>query len=306
MYSLILGGGLGNQMFQYACARNLQIEFGIEFEYNTYNYDIDNTEIEERGFSLNHLRISKPDNIQCTKIAKESNDLYRLCLKQHVIARKLLPASISLKIMEKAGCICTIGDPYSFYPITIRKINGIIHGGFQSEKYFNKNAQVIKQELQVNEVLNNLNQKLANQMLKSESVAVHIRRGDYLDPRYQHLNICDANYYRKSVKYIMDHVNNPTFYIFSNSHTDITWIRNNYTFFPLNTVYVDQNNKDYQELQVMYHCKHFIISNSTFSWWAQYLSLNSNKIVIAPDIWNKSEQKGSNDIYQKNWKLISV
>ena len=91
------------------------------------------------------------------------------------------------------------------------------------------------------------------------------------------LNICDYNYYLKSMEYISNKVDSPVFYIFSNSSEDINWIKNNYDFSMYNTVYVDLNNPDYEELRLMYNCKHFIISNSTFSWWGQYLCNNPEK-----------------------------
>ena len=58
----------------------------------------------------------------------------------------------------------------------------------------------------------------------------------------------------------------------------------------------------------MYSCKHFIISNSTFSWWAQYLSRNKEKIVIAPDRWTNDSYKEHNkiDIYEEDWELIKI
>mgnify|MGYP000139365863 CR=1 FL=1 len=76
-----------------------------------------------------------------------------------------------------------------------------------------------------------------------------------------------------------------------------------------NVHYVDLNNPDYVEMYLMSKCKHFIISNSTFSWWAQYLSTNESKIVIAPSRWGNLSYKGENvqtDIYEDDWILVDV
>ena len=105
----------------------------------------------------------------------------------------------------------------------------------------------------------------------------------------------------------LDHTENPVFYVFSNSHEDLEWIEENYKFHDLsgngrniNTVFVDLNNPDYEELRLMYSCKHFIISNSTFSWWGAWLGSAPGKIVIAPQRWNLEFTNDTN-IYDPSW-----
>ena len=145
---------------------------------------------------------------------------------------------------------------------------------------------------------------------KCNSVCVHIRRGDYLAPEWSFLNVCGELYYKRAVERLKSKLNNPVFYVFSNSSEDIAWIKDNYYF--LNDCrYVDMDNADYEDFELMKNCKHFIISNSTYSWWAQYLAENQKKIVIAPDIWTSGEtEKGWNGgrnplgIYQKNWDIV--
>ena len=66
------------------------------------------------------------------------------------------------------------------------------------------------------------------------------------------------------------------------------------------------NNPDYEELRLMYNCKHFVISNSTFSWWAQYLGDSPNKIVVAPSVWTHESHQDATDIFMNNWKLIEI
>lgn len=68
--------------------------------------------------------------------------------------------------------------------------------------------------------------------------------------------------------------------------------------------YEEGNDPDYEKLRLMAGCKHFVISNSSFSWWAAYLSTNDKKIVVAPDRWYNTEMIC--DIYMKNFKLIST
>ena len=148
------------------------------------------------------------------------------------------------------------------------------------------------------------NRVLLKEISNCNSVCVHIRRGDYLDPRWSYLNVCTENYYIKAIEYVKEKIDCPIFYIFSNTHEDVLWIKKNYNLAGINVKFVDLNNPDYEELRLMYHCKNFIISNSTFSWWAQYLCQNDSKMVVAPSQWNN--QANSENIYMDNWHIIEV
>lgn len=303
MYSLILGGGLGNQMFQYAYARCLQEKYGIEFAFNLYSYELNNTEIEERTFALEPFNIKKNIEFQSKKDSIKAYNRYRISLKRKIFVRKFgIPNKVAQSLAD-IGCICSITDPYSYFPVTIKKMDGVIYGGFQSEKHFSEIKDIIRQELHVKKESSEDNQKLIEIMRNKNSIAVHIRRGDYLAPRYKHLNVCNYDYYKTGVKIFQNKIPNPIFFVFSNTEEDINWIKKNYNFLPENTVYIS-GNRDYEDMQLMYNCKHFVISNSTFSWWGQYLSDNSSKIVVAPSEWNKSSPNGSRHIYQENWICI--
>ena len=298
MYSLILGGGLGNQMFQYAYARFLSLEYGIDFSYNLYEYDVKSTEIEKRFFSLSNLNIINIEKIENKKSSVKNFKSYKRKVFLARLFQKAFGTKKTVNLMSKFGLVYTPGNVYKYYPIQIQKKKGVIHGGFQSPKYFEKVEDIIKKELMVKTKISNKNKDIYLKMQSTNSVAVHIRRGDYLNPRYKHLNICDEEYYKNCVDYFIKR-GNYTFFVFSNNRDEIEWIKKNYTFLPKNTVFVDNNNKDYEDLQLMYSCKNFILSNSTFSWWAQYLSENSKKIVLAPSRWNL--ECNDEDIYQDSW-----
>ena len=77
---------------------------------------------------------------------------------------------------------------------------------------------------------------------------------------------------------IANKIENPVFYIFSTGARDIEYIKKNYSFKYL-VKYINLDNPDYEELRLMTMCKHFILSNSSFSWWAQYLCEYKEKIV---------------------------
>lgn len=140
---------------------------------------------------------------------------------------------------------------------------------FQNEKYFADYADDIRKEFQFKEKL---------QAPEGNTVAVHVRRGDYVwHPN--HL-VCLPSYYENAVAYICERVENPVFYVFSE---DVEWCKENIKF-PQPCFYVDNTDKpSSHDMQLMSLCKHNIIANSTYSWWAAWLNSNPDKIVIAPD-----------------------
>ena len=98
-------------------------------------------------------------------------------------------------------------------------------------------------------------------------------------------------------------IDNPLFVVFSD---DIEWVKENMDF-GASAIYEDGTDPLYEKIRLMSSCKHFIISNSTFSWWVQYLSTNKKKIVIAPKKWKNIAYKkdtGKLDIYEDFWILL--
>lgn len=307
MLHLILGGGLGNQMFQYAYARTLQLEYNVQVKFNTFLYR--NKVNKDREFALENLNISK-DILMGDKLSDYKNyEIFSQKIKWFRWANKINinKSNLLYKFMNYRGLYSPLAGQYKYFSSVYNSENdGYIHGGFQSWKYFEKYKDVIKKELEVCTPPSIKNKKMLNEIILNNSVCVHIRRGDYLDKQFSHLEICGYKYYYDAMSIVKKQLNNPVFYIFSNSHDDLLWIKDNYEFSGFNVRYVDLSNEDYEELRLMYNCKHFIISNSTFSWWAQYLSKYSNKVVFAPSIWNRDQSIDCSDIYMENWNLINV
>jgi len=99
--------------------------------------------------------------------------------------------------------------------------------------------------------------------------------------------VCTLDYYRRAIDVIKKKVESPTFFVFSN---DIEWVRENISIPGYDVFYESGNNPVWETFRLMYSCKHFIISNSTFHWWAQYCSRNTNKVVVCPDKWFSNPQ----------------
>lgn len=145
------------------------------------------------------------------------------------------------------------------------------------------------------------NQDLYGIINSTNSVCVSIRRGDYLNSKYSNtFYICDETYIKKAIEKAQQLISNPVFIFFSD---DIEWVKSHIKLsFP--SYYESGQDPIWEKMRLMYSCKHFIISNSTFSWWAQYLSRNTSKIVISPDHWTNDPQRDPLHLISDNFVTI--
>ena len=115
-------------------------------------------------------------------------------------------------------------------------------------------------------------------------------------------SVCDIEYWKQAISYITENVDNPLFFICSDN---VEYVINNLIdTSKFQYIVQDKEMPVHISLSVMAECKHFIIGNTTYGWWAQYLSSNKNKIVVAPSRWMAVDMPI--DIYQDEWHLIEV
>lgn len=261
--NIILKGGLGNQLFQFFAAYFLSKRLRMNLNIDITNYKNNNY----RKFQLlNLLRINK--NFFRNK-------------KENFIFRKL-------KKIYHYYCFNNFKENNSFsYSKNFKKIDGKkninLIGFFQSEKYFYRNRDEIIRLLDFNKNKKHLNRKLASKILNTQSVAIHIRGGDYVNfekenPGY---GVLSKFYYKKAIKIIAKTFNNFNIFIFTDDKS--YFFKNNF----LNTYKYTLVNSgsDIKDLYLMSLCKNFIISNSSYSWWGAFLSIYKNKIIISPRKW---------------------
>lgn len=307
-------GRLGNQMFKYAFARWMQEKRGntdeLVFNFN----DIYDTISTESGWedSLKYFNV-KP----YTKYSKKGSVLIN---ETHII-QKILCGLCSTHMMlfgnnnreKRIACAMhwqsllnkfgVIWLSEKYYPFCVPKSkNIIINGGFQCKKYFDEIKDKLLEEFtpKAPKIKENLN--LYDVITNTNSVCITIRRGDYVTvEKFRELyDICDINYFLKATELIKKEIQKPVFIVFSD---DIEWVRANIDF-GSNVYYESGNDQVWEKLRLMYSCKHFILSNSSFSWWAQYLSRNEEKVVISPTRWYKD---GFNSpLIDENWIKIKV
>jgi hypothetical protein len=140
--------------------------------------------------------------------------------------------------------------------------------------------------------------KIQTQMKETHSVAMHVRRGDYLT--LPNFNICTIDYYKNAAEFLKNKYGNLTFFLFSD---DINYLQNNFSFLE-KYIAVDtsaETNPDYWDLFLMTQSDHNIIANSSYSWWGAFLNQSPGQTVIAPQKWLKDESILTSDLCPPDW-----
>ncbi len=290
-------GGLGNQMFQYAAARRL-----ANYHQTELKLDISDYKNQEEGFITKRLFKLDKFNIQC-EIA-DDNDLvkYKTFLNNYfrITINKILaryyPGKQKTYVFQRKR---------TFHQSTLRLPDNIyLDGTWQSERYFRDIKDIIIREFTLKNSLSEKYSSLFDTIQNSNSVAIHVRRGDYLKTSKGNLYLksCSIDYYKYAMAEIGMNVKKPQFFFFSD---DIHWIKNNLATDSSDVVVSQFTNEDeLVDFELMSACKHQIIANSSFSWWAAWLNKNSSKIIIAPSKWFSDDWTDTRYMIPDNWKLL--
>ena len=132
-------------------------------------------------------------------------------------------------------------------------------------------------------------------MKRCESVAIHVRRGDYVGNVF---DILGPEYYQKSVNLLKSKVKNPVFYVFSD---DMGYIRQEFTFLENYVPVHNEGKNSYMDMQLMGACKHAIIANSSFSYWGALLGEEEGSIIVAPAKYKADEDLA---LARDGWILV--
>ena len=299
MIYIKLQGGLGNQMFEYAFAKALSLKCNDELVLDLSGI----TNETHNVYSLEHFNITDYKVIDKYDVANKKKLGYKI--KEHFTWRALNSGGVAKKYKVEKN-LQWLFNMFGIYSCTDGYVkthksfskDKYLEGFFQSSKYFNEYKDVIKKEFTVKDKMLTRNKKYYNDIVDSESVCLHIRRGDYTKVT-NHL-VCTLDYYKKAIKLMNKKLKNPKYFVFSD---DIEWVKKNLKID--NAVYIEGNNPNYEELRLMYSRKNIIITNSSFSWWASYLSDNDKKIVIAPSRWFNDPNQISH-IFEDSWIKIDV
>lgn len=312
MIYLEIKGRFGNQFFRYAFARWLQIKRGrnekimLGFS-NMKGRDANDgwvdslIDFQTLGYTVSNQRlVYKYGNIlQIFFDSLYFIDQKILCHNNRY--KRILHASKWIPFLNKLGLIHNV-EQYHDYIIPSTK-NIFVDGDFQCSKYFNDIRDVLLAEFQPKQDTLPHNIELLNIIKNNNSVCISIRRGDYISvPEFnKEYNICTKEYFNKAVATIRQKVDKPYFIIFSD---DIDWCKQNVNFGPY-TFYEKGDDPIWEKIRLMSSCKHFVLSNSSFSWVAYYLGKYKGKIVVSPDRWY-NDSKYPNYLIENDFIKIPV
>lgn len=316
MINLKIRGRLGNQLFQFMTVKAYQLKYYHNEEISIDFSDLKKLGSEKDGFedSLKYFQVGNyisTQKINCNLFQKIliffmriPNAFFRIIgLKNQADIISYKFEKFMQPFLNKFGVFYMIHGYYNFKKTKAK--NKIFIGNFESSKFFDLKKEDIKKLCIPKYKSLKKNEDMLSRIRKENSVCITIRRGDFVSNKeFSKIHyVCNEDYFYRGIEIIKKKVKNPLFVVFSD---DVDWVKNNMNF-GTNVLYETGNDPIWEKIRLMSSCKHFIISNSTFSWWAQYLSENEKKIVIAPKKWKNVAYKkntGDLDIYQDFWIKI--
>lgn len=287
-------GGLGNQMFQYAFSLMLAEQFNAEivFDFSYFENVKSANQVTTREFELNVF------NLCC----KEATLKDLAAIKRPEFKSKF-KNTLAKKFPQKFGINYVREKNNSVFDKNLFEYPEYYYyeGYFQNEKYFKHLRGNLLNKFSLQIPIDEKNQHILNKIRETNSVSIHIRRGDYVSLDYVNKihGLCPMEYYKRAIESIARHVRSPHFFLFSD---DINWVIENLKIeYPFTIV--DFNlGKGWFDMNLMKQCKHNIIANSSFSWWGAWLNEYPEKIIIAPKNWTVKKQKC--EIIPANWQKI--
>ncbi len=280
-------GGLGNQLFQYAAGMALARRLGVPLKLDISAFD----RYQLRRYELCKFRISAP--------IATPDEVRRLAPTGNRISRALwrLRHGASRAYCEEKGFVY---DP-KFLEL---QDPSYLRGYWQVPRYFEPIADQLRSEFQLKTSPEGRNRELISAMRGCSSVAVHVRRGDYVsNPEAAKFHgICGLEYYETAAERMVSVVNDARFFVFSD---EPDWCKVHLRL-PGPVTYVNNNSPDNgeEDLRLMSSCRNHIIANSSFSWWGAWLGRSPIQKVFAPARWVLAESQQASDILPDGWEKV--
>lgn len=280
-------------MFQYAAAKALSLRYNRSLKADLSSFGHPEAQMHEKECHL-HVFSMSLDIASKQELKSVHKYLYQF------------PS----RVYNKSAKLLGLQPPFLYYgnsispskPISKHKLGRIVYleGDFQNEAFFADCQETIRNEFEFRSIENDsINYKLGLEMKARNSVALHVRRGDYVNSSI--IKTAPISFYHRAISYMRAKLEEPFFYIFSD---DIDWCADNLGLD--HSVYFIQHNKNkdsYKDMYLMSRCRHNIIANSSFSWWGAWLNKNPCKIVIAPNEW--MAPRLAKDVVPASWTIIT-
>jgi len=282
-----LSGGLGNQIFQYAAglslASRLQVPLVLDLSWFGGQKD--------RKFALSPFNIEASQQNVCEWMSP---------------TYQALVSRLSRRWFSKIMGVPVWHEPHFHYTKNFGLIEKsvFLEGYWQSELYFREHRSLLLQQLSLRGSMPLDCRNLLDEILESDAICVHVRRGDYLsNPLAAKIyEPCSIEYYKKGVSEISETLRNPRCFIFSD---DPTWVTSSLSLdCPMKVVDVNGPENAHFDLILMAACKHFLIANSSLSWWGAWLGIHPNKRVIAPKRWFLTPDRDTRDLLPSSWEKL--
>lgn len=280
---IIIGifGGLGNQLFQYAAAKALAERHGAELKLDVTRFE----NYKLRNFDLAKLRlpisIASPEEISRLKAI---NTLQR-------VKERLMPYRFKRFYKEL----------YFHYDRSFFRLGKTVYlqGYFQSQHYFSSIEESIRNDFNFEHLVADSVKEYGSALTQEQSVALHVRRGDYGTAEALKLHgILPIAYYQKAIAHIKEKCPSAKFYLFSDEPSIAIKELN---LSDATVVSGEKTQTHFEDIYLMSRCHHNIIANSSFGWWAAWLNNNPEKIVIAPKNWFNNGPKDTQDLLPESW-----
>lgn len=294
-------GGLGNQMFQYAFGRSLSVTHNRALKFDLSIYANKKAKWAMRAYALNHFSLS------AQPAADQELKPFQKYLRPNTGNKILRRASSIIPAAMKSYIFEPLGKNFTFNPnlLSMKLPETVYFDGFwQTEKYFMAIEDLLRRDFEFKGPPDKVNQDMIGQIAGREAVAIHIRHGDNATKVAAKHGVLPIDYYYKAVADLVKKLPQPHFYIFSD---DPAWAKANLKLdYP--SIFVTHNGeeKHYEDLRLMAHCKHHIIGNSTFSWWGAWLGKKTGQQVYAPSRYHMDAKIPMADLYPADWILIDV
>jgi len=280
-----INGGLGNQLFQYAAGLSLSLRHQTQLKTAVQFKNSDTS----RSLGLTHFNLNL---IEATQ--EDVNQLYSVSTVDRAI-QAILPAQFKHVYKEK----------HFAYQSGFEKLgsNVYLKGYWQSERYFSTIVTQVKDifTLQPHFYSNIL--PLIEEIKQTESVSIHVRKGDYLlNPYSDYYASLESAYYTNALAALQENLPQLKLYVFTD---DPKWVNENLAL-PISYTLISgvQTRSMYEDFQAMLSCKYHIIANSSFSWWTAWLSAREGKKVIAPKEWFKNGPSDTADLIPNSWLTV--